>query len=220
MLFVASLSFWTLTQAASAGVVRSFQLGEQDFIDGQAPVSVPAVKQAGVGEPYPFDGTVFGDDRFSLGAFTYVHTFDFGGFSPVSATLTLGLLDHDSFPGDAATVAIRFNGVPQPSGALVGDSMPSAASSASVVALPIPLALLAGGKLQVDVIAIRPAPGEAGNSLEPDFSRLTVELDALTHEPLPAPLPPAVISGAVTMIAMEARRMARRSRIAAALRSH
>src|SRR5687768_2297686 len=81
---------------AAAGTVQ-FQLGEQDFADGQAPVLTSAIRAAGSGEAYPFDGSVFGNDiRPSLGTFEYVHGFDLRGAVPKNATLTLGLIDADS----------------------------------------------------------------------------------------------------------------------------
>ena len=50
-----------LGRPAMAGSVQ-FQLGDQDFADGAAPVFSSQIRAAGAGEAYPFDGTIFGND--------------------------------------------------------------------------------------------------------------------------------------------------------------
>ena len=46
--------------------------GQQDFADGTTQVYERQVRAAGKGEPFPFDGSVFGDDRTgSLGSVSY-----------------------------------------------------------------------------------------------------------------------------------------------------
>lgn len=181
------LSALAPSSAALAGVVE-VQLGEQDFADGDTPIYVSHIREAGAGEAYPFDGTIFGDDETPvLGGFEYVHEFDLAGHGVLSATLTIGLLDHDSPPDDEdGTVALFFDGVAQPTGAFVGISDRMEPSSAEVVTVPVPAELLADGRLTVQVVAERPGMGMLGNSIEADFSRLTI----LATDPAPGPIDP------------------------------
>jgi hypothetical protein len=162
--------------AALAGQV-TFQLGEQDFSDGQTPVWTSDIRSAGAGEPYPFDGTIFGDDeRPVLGQFQYVHEFDLAGATATSARLTIGLLDLDSPPeDDQGTIALYFNGVRQSAQSFVGISDRAEPSSAEVVSVPVPLDLLADGHLTVTIQATEAGPGQMGNSVEADFSRLVIQ---------------------------------------------
>lgn len=158
------------------GVVN--QLGEQDFLDGQTPITSSAVVDAGVGEPFPFDGTIFGDDRIAgdFGSFEYIHDFALGGLSPTSATLTIGLIDHDSFFGTPPldTIDLFFDGIQQPDDMFLGISF--ASSSASVVQVPVPIALLLDGVLTVRVAATLSGEADSlpGNSLAVDFSVLNI----------------------------------------------
>src|SRR5688500_12098321 len=92
--------FCAVTAAARGGAVQ-FQLGEQDFPDGETPVYSAEIRDAGRGDSFPFDGTFFGHDLKSsgLGTFEYEHALDLGGRTPLSAKLTVGLIDVDSPPG-------------------------------------------------------------------------------------------------------------------------
>ena len=165
------------------------QLGDQDFADGQSPIYSSDITTLGAGEPYPFDGTSFGDDRFAgqLGDFSYTHTFDLGCGTPTSANLTLGLLDHDSYAygGSPArdTIDIFFDGIQQPDSQFLGISINP--SSASVVTMSVPISLLLDGSLTVRVVATDTAPNFPGNSLAADFSLLEIEA---TCDPIPEPL--------------------------------
>lgn len=198
----ASFAF-CIASAASAPAVHGglavFKLGEQDFADKQGPVLVHDLTQLGMNEPYPFDGTIFGSDfGGKLGAFSYSHAFSLNGEKPLWATLTLGLLDHDSYPGDSqGTISLLLNGTAQPTGAFLGISNPSFASSASVVTVNVPVELLNSGRLDVNVNAIRPAPHMTGNAIEADFSTLTI-----FTAPYPVSLPPIpqVVQGPPTVV--------------------
>jgi hypothetical protein len=175
-----------LARPAMAGNVQ-FQLGEQDFADGKTPVFSSEIRAAGAGEAYPFDGTLFGNDtvRGALGAFDFTHTFNLNGARPISAKLTIGLIDVDSttqYPLD--TVGVMFEGVSQPAEMLRGISAPGAKSSAEVVEIPVPLEYLSStGTLHVSVVAHRAGYGNLGNAIEPDFSRLTIETAAESNRP-------------------------------------
>src|SRR4051812_38451444 len=86
--------------AARAGST-TLQLGQQDFANGTTRVYEWQVRAAGKGEPFPFDGTVFGDDRTgAFGSLSYTHTFSppavlAHGAVIRSATLTIGIVDVD-----------------------------------------------------------------------------------------------------------------------------
>jgi hypothetical protein len=187
----------SVATAANAGTVR-FTLGQQDFADGRAPVFSEEIRQAGVGEAYPFDGTIFGNDlKANLGAFDYTHSIPLvGGGVPVSATLTVGLIDVDSTPDHPLeTVAVSFDGITQPGDKFVGISASNSKSSVEVIDIAVPIELLADGELHVNFAAIRAGYGSAGNAIEPDFSTLTVETTdsiVLPPEPNPGPGPHAV----------------------------
>lgn len=175
---------------AQAGLAV-FELGDQDFADRQGPVLVHDLTQLGMNEPFPFNGTIFGSDFGGrLGAFAYSHTFSLGGQQPLSASLTLGLLDHDSFPGDRfGTIALSLNGMAQPVDAFLGASNPAFPSSASVVTINVPIELLKAGRLDVSVAATRAAAGMSGNAIEADFSRLSIFTAPYLESPPPLPLP-------------------------------
>lgn len=173
-------------EAARAGTVQ-FQLGEQDFADGTTPVLSAAIRAAGAGEQYPFDGSIFGNDLVpSLGAFEYAHRFDLRGATPLSATLTIGLIDVDS-PAHAPldTIALTLDGIEQPAGLFAGVSAPGSPSSAEVVNVPVPVELLADGSLAIGVVAKRAGAGNLGNAIEADFSRLVIETDGRFDPPDP-----------------------------------
>lgn len=156
-----------------AGVVD--MLGEQDFADGYSFASSAEAANAGIGEVYPFDGTMFRhDDRpGTFGAIEYTHIFDPSTLGDSSVILTLGLFDHDSFPGTPPldTVDLFFDGVPQPTDMFLGVSIPDA--SASIVAIDVPQTYLADGELTVRVETTIPGrEGNSGNSIFADFSSL------------------------------------------------
>jgi hypothetical protein len=210
---------WVLvsTNAARGGAVQ-FELGEQDFADGKTPVYSAEIREAGQGEAFPFDGSIFGHDvkASGLGAFDYLHEFDLAGRAALSAKLTLGLIDIDS-PGDqpVETVALTLDGVSQPPELLTGISALESPSSVEVVEIPVPLELLVDGALHVSVTATRPGYGNLGNAIEADFSRLAVEVAPLVDPdpvgpvdpgPQPIPLPPAVFSAGLILALLAARR--------------
>jgi hypothetical protein len=196
---VALLCCVAFARPARAGAVQ-FQIGEQDFADGKTPVYSREIREAGAGETYPFDGTIFGNDvKPFQGAFDYEHTIDLGGGEMTGATLTIGLIDIDS-PAERPleTVAVYFDGVRQPTGMLRGISASGVPSSVEVVDIPVPVELLADGKLQVSVVAAMPGYGNLGNAIEADFSRLVVQTSAEQPpvnpgpDPRPGPFPPPI----------------------------
>jgi hypothetical protein len=176
-----------LVRPGTAGAALStfqYQLGQQDFAGDNTPVFDSQIRAAGAGEAYPFNGTVFGDDRTGkLGSLEYTHTFDAAiilrqSDGMRSASLTLGVIDIDSPPGSKPTLGVWFNDIRQPVDALfTGISAPGIPSSAEVVTVPVPLHLLGDGSLNVRLTALRAAPGFRGNSIAVDFSRLTIEAD-------------------------------------------
>jgi hypothetical protein len=185
--------FYAAAATPARGGAVQFQLGEQDFSDGRTPILSSEIRAAGDGETFPFDGTLFGHDVKSdgLGRFEYDHTFDFGGYRPLAATLTIGLIDIDSPPDHPLdTISLSFDGVPQPTASLIGISSKFNPSSVEVVDLPIPIALLDDGMLHVTVAAKRPGYGNLGNAIQPDFSRLVVHTaSAVIPGPVPPPIP-------------------------------
>ena len=192
-------------RTAHAGFVVS-QMGDQDFQDGQNPVPVWQTRLMGEGEPAPFDGSVFGDDRTpgKLGSFEYVHHFDLAGQSAVGGKVTIGLIDHDSPQGDRRrTVALFLDQLPQPTDAFDGISSRSTRGSAHVVTVPVPPELLDDGELVVRFETIRPARKFSGNSIQIDFSRLRVHDgpdDGPPPAPTPIPLPNGGLAGGLVLL--------------------
>ena len=158
-------------------------LGEQDFLHGD-PIEIESVEAAGDGEPFPFDGYLSGGDGSKLGQIKYTHRFSLGKLTPLSSTLTLGLLDHDSFDNTQDTIDIFFDGVQQDDSAFLGISIDPA--SASVVTLPVDVGLLLDDSLTVNIVATLPSEFKSGNSLGVDFSTLII--DGTTGVPEPATL--------------------------------
>ncbi len=151
------------------------QLGDQDFVDGHAPVLAAAVVAANADDPEPFN-KFFGSDPATLGSLAFRHSFAPGAYR--SATITFGLIDHDSFSDLQDTVSIDFDDVRQDTASLRGISVRG--SSVHVVSFDVAPSLLSDGVLNVRISAIQPAEGFAGNGIGVDFSRL---------EALPVPEP-------------------------------
>lgn len=161
-----------VSAGSSHAGITTYRLGEQDFANGQGPILVSQSRAAGGNEAFPFDGTVFGDDRTPrFGRIRFSYTF----LPPAIAStglLTLGLLGLDSPPGSEPTVRLFFDGVEQSNSAFGGVSSAVYRSSASVVTVPVPADLLADGQLDIVIRASRPSPGYPGNAIAADFSTL------------------------------------------------
>ena len=117
---------------AKAGITS--MLGDQDFADGYSPIYASELAPAGAGEPFPFDGTIFGNDPGgTFGDFSYTRTFSLGGQSAFSASITIGLIDHDSISVDQDTIDIFFDGIQQDDSMWLGISQkPSSVSVRSM----------------------------------------------------------------------------------------
>jgi hypothetical protein len=169
----AALAMLALAAPARAGVAI-YRLGDQDFANGAGPILVDQARTAGAGEPSPFDGAVFGDDRNGkFGKVNFSYSFP-AVASANDSTLTLGLIGLDSPPGKLATVKLFLNGIEQPNAPFAGVSSPSFPASASVLSVPVPAELLADGQLQVTIRAFRHSTGFSGNAIEADFSTLAI----------------------------------------------
>jgi hypothetical protein len=163
--------------------------GEQDFPNGYSPIYASEAATANANDGMIFDSFYSGDDRVTgdFGYFTYTLAFDLMGLTPTLASLTIGLIDHDSysFGGLPApdTINIFFDGIQQADSAFIGIS--TAPSSVSVVALPVLDSLLLDGRLTVFVQATAPSPDPSlqGNSIGLDFARLSIEASAPVPEP-------------------------------------
>ena len=77
----------------NVGIATTVTLGDQDFTDGSFPPGVAGFNAPSVGEPAPFDqfrGSDYGTP------FSESWTFNYSAQAVTSATLTLGIFDHDS----------------------------------------------------------------------------------------------------------------------------
>ena len=97
-----------VSQAAAADLLLT--LGEQDFTDGSTLAS-GAFLTAGSGEPAPFDGIFSGADNDSN--FSASWTFASYGAQPtiLGASLTLGILDHESAASGSQVSSFTLNGI-------------------------------------------------------------------------------------------------------------
>lgn len=176
VLAITALVLAASAQPASGSMIDI--LGDQDFTDGHTPVLAGDLAAAGAGEPFPFDGTYFGSDLVddSLGSFSYTHTFDLGGETPLTANLTVGLIDHDSFAATfpVDTIDLYLDGVQQPDAQFIGIS--SRPSSVSVVNIPVPINFVVDGELMVEFVATEPGTSYEGNGIAADFSELDIRL--------------------------------------------
>jgi hypothetical protein len=77
----------------NAGIAITVTLGDQDFTDGLFIDGVAAFNAASSGEPVPFDQ--FRGSDYST-PFSSSWTFNYSPLTVASATLTLGIFDHDS----------------------------------------------------------------------------------------------------------------------------
>ena len=77
----------------NVGTAVTVTLGDQDFINGSFPDGVSGFNGPSAGEPVPFDQFRGGD--FSI-PFSESWTFNYPALTVTSATLTLGIFDHDS----------------------------------------------------------------------------------------------------------------------------
>lgn len=177
------ISLVTFIPQANADITSA--LGEQDFADGHSPILAGEFASAGVGEPYPFDGTIFGSDPDgTFGDLSYTHIFSLAGQSVLSSSITIGLSDHDSFPGSGDTIDIFFDGVQQDDSMWIGISQ--SPSSVSVRSMTVDPFLLLDESLTVQIVATVAAAGFTGNGIGVDYSLLSIE---------PVPVPGAVLLG-------------------------
>lgn len=169
----------SLAPAARGGLV-TFRNGEQDYAHGAGPILVSSAQIAGSNEAFPFDGTVFGDDRRA--AFGRIRfTFHLPSPTTGSGSLSLGLIGLDSPPGTKPTVKLFLDGVQQPNDVFAGVSSPDVRSSASVVTVPVDAEVLADGQVEVLIKAFRRGPGYPGNAISADFAALTVNAVGLNN---------------------------------------
>lgn len=100
---LATLLMWSVP--SSAIVVT---LGDQDFADGSFPVGVAGFNGPSAGEPAPFDafrGSDFG------ASFSESWTFGYAAGAVTSASISLGLFDHDSAAPGSQVSAFSVDGV-------------------------------------------------------------------------------------------------------------
>lgn len=182
--FAACLVFGSGLPAFSAVIDM---LGDVDYADGQLLPSAADVTARNAGDPAPFnsfsgfDPVLFNPLPSDLGRIGYTHRFLLPD-DAISATIEIGLIDHDSFAADEDTIDIFFDGIAQATGMWQGISL--APASVSIRSMPVDLAFLSDGELQVRINAY-PDPGWSwqGNAIAIDFSRLSVQTAA------PVPLP-------------------------------
>lgn len=170
--FAAILAFGT--SAAEADVLD--QLGTQSLADGTTPFF-----GFGGGDPAPFDILSGSDPGGIFGSISFSHNFVLDG-APTSASIELSIGDHDSFAPNEDTLDIFFDGVQQDDDIWRGISTDP--SSVSIRTMPVDVALLFDGVLEVRIDAlVSPSSGLPGNGIAIDFSTLRIETSAV---PVPA----------------------------------
>ena len=95
-------------QTEAASVIRT--LGDQDFADG-ATVTSGALLAASAGEPFPFNGPFIGSDAGGPN-FSASWTFTYGllPFAIQTASITLGITDHDSAAAGSQLASFTVDG--------------------------------------------------------------------------------------------------------------
>lgn len=188
-----TLSTIILTSIATAGSATVLDaMGDRDFADNVAPGGVANFEGANAGDPTGFNEFRGSDFGSSFATFSFSHS-----FAPLtgatSASLTLGIYDHDSTTSSQPGLSIMFDGVAQDVSMWAGISATPAYNY--IRAMSVDLALLADGNLDV-VISSLGVPGQNGNGLGIDFSELSAEIGAV-----PVPASGLLILGALGGIA-------------------
>ena len=157
--------------AGSASATVIDMLGTKEFNDGDGPIFVEFTANAN-GDPAPFNQFIGNDlNSGSVADISFTHN-----IGPVpgatSASIELGIYDHDSFSATDDTLDIFFDGVLQDTSAWLGIS--SSPATHHIRSMVVDVALLIDGLLDVRIVSSVPA-GLSGNGIGVDYSKLTVE---------------------------------------------
>lgn len=167
------------TGSASAAVLQ--MLGDQDFADGQTTITAADISGNAAGDPAPFN-IIFGSDPGGgLGNISFTHNFA-APVGATSASIEIGLVDHDSFSAGEDTIDILFDGVAQDTS--IWEGISSSPVSAHIRSMVVDLALLADGILNVQIVATSAGGTNTGNGIVVDFSKLSADVNGVI--PLPA----------------------------------
>lgn len=196
-LFAVATALCLTAGSASAAVLQ--MLGDQDFADGESPILAASIPATSAGDPAPFN-TLFGSDPGgSFGTINFTHNFAV----PVGATtasIEIGLIDHDSFSAGSDTIDILFDGIAQDTSVWEGISINP--SSAHVRSMAVDLALIADGILNVQISATASASGFSGNGIGVDFSKLSADVTGV----IPLPASGLLVLSAVGLVALRRKR--------------
>ena len=157
--------------AGSASATVIDMLGTNEFNDGDATILDPFTANTN-GDPAPFNQFIGNDNNNgAIADISFTHNI---GLVPgaTSASIELGIYDHDSFSATDDTLDIFFDGVLQDTTAWLGIS--SSPATHHIRSMVVDVALLIDGLLDVRIVS-SPAAGQNGNGIGVDFSKLTVE---------------------------------------------
>lgn len=171
---------FSITQVNAAPV--SIMLGDQDFANGSFPVGVAGFNGPSAGEVAPFDQ--FRGSDFNP-SFSESWTFNYAPVAVSSATLVLGIFDHDSFlSGDqVASFSVDGHNLTAELNALF-EASGGQQNEANVYTLTLSGAVLASlgdGSATVS-LTLQGGGSQAGNGAGLDFSELR-----LNAAPVPEP---------------------------------
>jgi len=154
-------------------------IGDQDFTDGSI-VPLTDFLAASGGDPAYFNSVSGSDPGGTFGNISYSHNFLLGGATPTTASLTLGLYDHDALGAGEDTINIFFDGIQQNDDVWKGISTDN--RGYYIRSMDVATSLLLDGILNVQVVGT-PISGEPGNFIGIDFSSLAIQTSAV---PVPA----------------------------------
>lgn len=203
------------SQSAWADTVVT--LGDQDFADGATPTT-GAFLTAGSGELAPFDGQFIGSDGSPTGPnFSASWTFTYTALSAAgisSASLVLGIYDHESAASGNQVVSFTMNGVDLTASMnTLFEAHGGASREDNVYTLALPTSVfsnLASGSVTFALSLAGPGLGVFGetpfNGAALDFSTLSI----LTQQTPPPPSVPEPVTPVLLLIGLSALMLFRR----------
>jgi hypothetical protein len=197
--------------AAQPALAQTLGNDAPGFADGSFPDLVPDVLAATAGSPSPFDGGI-GADPFEN--FSASWSFSYAAVAqPIgAASLTLGILDHDSASPGSQIASFAVGGIDLT--ALLNaafESRGGASGEYNVYTIALPnsaFPALAGGSPTFSLALQGPVltpPLFGGDPVQEDFNGATLIFSSLSITPVPEPSAAALLAAGILAVAGLAR---------------